>query len=256
MWTMWASIKGIFKIILLKPIYNLLMAIVFILPGNNLGVAIIILTLIIRMALYPLSAQSFESQKKMKKLQPELDKLKKKYKGDKEAEAKATMALYQRYKINPLASCLPLLLQFPILIILYYTLRISLDTSRFDLLYSFTPQPAIVNPIFLSMDLSQPSIYLAVIAGILQFIQSKMMMPKKKNDPNAKKDTQSMMQNVMGNQMVYFFPILTIYIGSTLPAALTLYWLITILFTVGQQYYIMNYKKSSGVEVMIKEKNA
>jgi len=253
---MWTSIKNVFKVILLKPIYNLLMALVFVIPGNNLGVAIIVLTLIIRMALYPLSASSFEAQKKIKKLQPELDKIKKKYKGDKEGEAKATMDLYTRYKINPLASCLPLLLQFPILIILYYTLKISLDTSRFDLLYSFTPRPETVNPIFLSIDLSEPSIYLAIAAGVLQFVQSKMTMPSKsKKDPKNKKDSQSMLQNIMGNQMLYFFPILTIYIGSTLPAALTLYWLVTILFTVGQQYYIMNFKKSSSIEVSIKDKN-
>lgn len=249
--------KSIFKTILLKPIYNLLMAIVWLVPGQNLGVSIIILTLIIRLALYPTSAQSISAQKKMKDLQPELDKIKLKYKDNKEEEAKATMALYQRYKINPLSSCLPMLLQFPILIILYYALRISLDTSRFDLLYSFTPRPEIINPIFLGINLAEPSIYLAVISGIFQFIQSKMMMPKQKasDKKDDKKGSQSMMQNILSNQMTYFFPILTIYIGTTIPAALTLYWLVTIIFSIVQQYLITKKQNKSGINVQIRSKN-
>lgn len=253
---MWTSIKGIFKVILLKPIYNLLMFLVWLIPGNNLGVAIIILTLFIRLALLPSSAKSLEAQEKIKELQPELDKIKKKYKDDKEAEAKATMEIYQRYKINPLSSCLPLLLQFPILIILYYTLRISLNTSRFDLLYSFVPQPAAINAMFLSMNLANPNIYLAVIAGVLQYIQSKQMMPKKPKPTEGKQDSQSMFQNILSNQMLYFFPIITIYIGTTIPAALTLYWLISILFTILQQMYISKQQKSSQIKVKVREKNA
>lgn len=230
------------------------MAIVWLVPGQNLGVSIIILTLIIRLALYPASAQSIDAQKKMKDLQPELDKIKTKCKGNKEEEAKATMALYQRYKINPLSSCLPMLLQFPILIILYYALRISLDTSRFDLLYSFTPRPEIINPMFLGMNLAEPSIYLAVVSGIFQFIQSKMMMPKK-DKKEAKKDGQNMMQNILSNQMTYFFPILTIYIGTTIPAALTLYWLVTIIFSILQQHIMTRKQNKSGINIKIREKN-
>lgn len=250
-----AFIKGIFKIILLKPLYNILMFFVWLVPGNNLGIAVVILTFLIRLSLLPSSAKSMESQTKLKELQPEMAAIKEKYKGNKEGEAKATMALYQKYNINPLGSCLPLLLQFPILIIFYYTIKIGMDTNRFDLLYSFTPHPHIINTTFLLMDLTKPCIYLAIIAGIFQFIQARQMMPKTDKSLVKKDDSGAMMQNMMGNQMMYFMPLLTVYIGATLPAAVTLYWLITTLFTIGQQYWITKHRNPKSIKVTIKENN-
>lgn len=231
-------IKSFFKIILYKPLYNILMFLVWLIPGHNAGAAIIILTILIRLALVPSSNKAIESQKQLKELQPELDKIKQKYKNDQQAQARATMALYQANKINPLSSCLPLLLQLPVLIILYYVFRIGLDTSRFDLLYYFTPHPETINTMFLGMNIANSNIVLAVITGILQYIQSKQMMPNVK-PANNKDDKTDQLQKIMGNQMLYIMPVFTIFIGAKLPAALVLYWATTTLFAIIQQYFVL-----------------
>jgi len=109
------AIKSFFKTILYKPLFNLLVLLIWLIPGHNVGVAIIILTVLIRLALLPSTASSIKAQKKLKELQPEIDKIREKYKSDQQAQAKATMDFYKDNKINPFSSCLPLLIQLPIL---------------------------------------------------------------------------------------------------------------------------------------------
>ena len=162
------------------------------------------------------------------------------------------MEFYQANKINPFGSCLPVLIQLPILMILYYVFRSGLNTDRFEeLLYSFTPHPETINTIFLGIDLSQPSIYLAIIAGILQFFQTKQMMPK--DDKKKKSDKENPMQSMLSKQMMFMMPILTIIISLKLPAALPLYWAITTIFMIIQQQIILKDKDNkAGVTVTIK----
>lgn len=249
------AIKSFLKVILYKPLYNALIFFVWLIPGNNVGVAIIILTVLIRLILLPSSNKSIEAQRQLKEIQPEMDKIKEKYKDDKQAQAQATMALYQQYKINPLSSCLPLLIQLPILIILYYVFRVGLDTSRFDLLYSFMPRPETINAVFLGIDLTKPNIYLAIITGLLQFWQSWQIMPPKKKDPKKTQDSADRLQSIMGNQMLYVMPVFTVIIAMQLPAALPLYWAVTTLFGVIQQYYVFKKaKKNPGVQVQIHQR--
>lgn len=247
------AIKSFFKTILYQPLYNALIFFVWLIPSHNVGLAIIILTVIIRLLLVPSSAKAIESQKQLKELQPELDRIKEKYKGNKQAEAQAMMSFYQANKINPLSSCLPLLIQLPILIILYYVFRDGLDTSRFNLLYSFMPRPETINTMFLGMNLSNPNIYLAVITGLLQFWQTKQMMPKKgQTKPDKGTDTAQKFQSVLNSQMLYIMPIFTVFIGLKLPSALVLYWATTTLFAVGQQYWILKQGKIKKVQVSIR----
>ncbi|MEK7162195.1 MAG: YidC/Oxa1 family membrane protein insertase [Patescibacteria group bacterium] len=218
--------------IIYRPLLNLLVYFYNIIPGHDIGVVIVLLTILIRLILAPSFHKSLKSQKAMSDLQPKLNELKEKHKNDKEGHAKAMMDLYKEHKINPLGSCLPLLLQLPILIALYQVFSKALNNHLAGL-YSFVQQPEFINPKFLGLvDLSKPSLAFGIAAGLAQFWQSKMMMPKAgvAQDATAK---------AMQLQMTYVLPVISVIIAIKLPAGLPLYWIVTTLFAVAQQYYII-----------------
>ena len=252
------TIKLILKIILYKPLFNIF-AVLLLLPGHNVGVTIVILTILIRLILLPSTANSTKMQKKLKDLQPEIDKIKEKYKDDQQAQAKATMEFYQVNKINPFSSCLPLLVQLSILLVLYYVFRNVLTLDRYpELLYSFTPHltnPADLHTIFLGINLANPSIPLAIITGLLQFWQTKQITPEMPK--TQQKNNDNGLQSALGNQMLYLMPIFTVIIALKLPAALPLYWCVTTLFMIGQQHFIFKNNKVDlkGVSVQVKTKS-
>lgn len=227
----------IYNTIIYHPLLNLLIFFYNIIPGHDIGVVIIILTVLIRLLLAPSFHKSLKSQKAMNDLQPKLTELRERHKGNKEAEAKAMMELYKEHKINPLSSCLPLLIQLPILIALYQVFREALGGHDITGLYHFIKRPEFINPKFLNLiDLSKPSIYFAVIAGAVQFWQSKLMMPKAGG-------TQDLTTKAMAMQTTYVLPIISVVIALKLPAGLPLYWIVTTLFAVAQQYYIIRKKE-------------
>ena len=166
----------------------------------------------------------------MNDLQSKLNEMREKHKDNKEAQAKAMMELYKEHKINPLSSCLPLLIQLPILIALYFVFTQALG-NQLGSLWSFVRNPGNINPYFLGIDLAKPSWILGVIAGAAQFWQSKMMLPK---TPGADATAKAMQL-----QTTYVLPVVSAVIAIKLPAGLPLYWIVTTLFAVGQQYYIM-----------------
>ncbi len=235
-----------FNILLHKPLFNALILLYLYIPGHDFGIAIILLTIIIRIILYPLMAKSIKSQKALSGLQPKIQEIQNKYKNNKQAQTKELLELYRKEKINPFGSLLPLLIQFPILIALYrvFWKGLSPELLRTDR-YSFVSDPGIVNSNFLGkIDLSAPSLILAILAGILQYFQTKMLTPQQKYvgaQASQRKgpDFSSMMQK----QMLYFFPIFTVLILWKLPSAIGLYWIVTSLFSIGQQYLI--FKKSA-----------
>lgn len=217
-----------------QPIFNFLIWLYNIIPGHDIGLAIIVLTLVIRFLLVPLTLKQIKSQKALQDLQPKMEEIKRKYKDDRERQSKELMKFYQENKINPFASCLPLIIQLPILFALYRAFMAGLSAEGLEVLYPYVSKPETINPMFLGLvDLSQRNLTLAILAGAAQFIQSKMLMPKKKA-----KDTAAM----MSKQMTYFMPVLTVFIAMSLPAGLALYWLVTTLFAIGQQYIIMKKK--------------
>ncbi|MBU1119296.1 YidC/Oxa1 family membrane protein insertase [Patescibacteria group bacterium] len=226
--------------ILVYPLLNFLIMVYNILPWQDMGLAIIVVTIIIRLLLYPLAQKSFKSQQAMQELQPKIDGIRNKYKGDKNEQAQKVMEFYKENKINPLGSCLPLLLQLPIIFALYQVFRVGLNTESLDNLYSFVARPEVINPVsFGVINLSEPNVYLAFAAGIFQFIQAKMILPKtKKGNKKKKGSSLADMSGLMGKQMTYFMPILTVFIGMSLPAALTMYWVVVTLFAIVQQYII------------------
>lgn len=240
----------LFYTTLIYPFFNILVFLYNVTPGHDLGVAIIFLTIIIKLLLYPLSMKSVKAQKALQDLQPHMDEIKKKYKNDKEKQSKELMKLYQKKRINPLSSCLPLLIQLPVLLALYRVFQFGFDASFLENLYPFVSNPGTLDPLFFGfLDLSVPNSVLAVAAGIFQFIQSKMMQVKKKKQEekgaeNGKKAEKK--DNVAGfdtsaisSQLTYIMPVVTVVFALGFPAGLALYWIVSTLFAIGQQWYIM-----------------
>ncbi|MDP1709520.1 MAG: YidC/Oxa1 family membrane protein insertase [Candidatus Komeilibacteria bacterium] len=233
---------NIFVVLFYQPILNLLVWLHNIIPGNDFGWAIIALTIIIKIILWPLSGKSLKSQKALQDLQPKVDALKEQYKNNKEAQGRAMMDLYRTEKVSPFSSCLPLLVQFPFLIAIFQVLRDGLNDGSLNKLYSFIAKPEAVNTVFLGIfDLSKANIFLAIIAGGLQFWQTKMLVHKKQpNIPGAKDEG---MASMMNKQMLYLMPIVTVVIGATLPGGLALYWLMNTLVTLIQQFFVLRRHK-------------
>ncbi|MBL7021973.1 membrane protein insertase YidC [Patescibacteria group bacterium] len=242
----------LYNTILYEPLFNILMFFYNVVPIKDIGFSIILITILVRLLLYPLSKSSIQSQKKLQELKPQIDELKAKHKDDKEAFGKATMELYKREKINPASSCLPLLIQLPILIAVYQVFRLGLSNESFDVLYSFIAHPGTINSMFLGfVNLAEPNTILAVLAGASQYVQSKMIMNIKGEEgkPKEKKEGNEIMDS-MGKQMLYMMPLFTVFIGMSLPSGLVLYWLISIVLTVLQQYLIFSKKKKDTIEVI------
>ena len=234
---------GIFNTFLYEPIYNLLIFFYNVVPGNDIGLAIIAITIVVKLVLLPLSLSAVRSQKSLQELQPKMDALKKKHKNEKEKLAAETMKLYKEQKVNPLSSCLPLLVQFPFLIAVYQAFRVGLTSENFDLLYSFVANPGHINPMaFGFIDMAVPSIALAILAGAAQYVQTQMLSAKKQPKVKGAKD-ESMMAN-MNKSMMYFMPFMTVLIGMSLPGGLTFYWFLTTVFTSLQQKVMFRKTKS------------
>ena len=247
---------NIFNLILFDPIFN---ALIFLYKYiGDLGVAIIVLTVIIRFILYLPSRSSIKAQKAMQDIQPKLKELQNKYKNNKEELGKQMIKFYKENKVNPFSSCLPLLIQLPILIALYQTF-IAVAPPHVDpnthilvakqLQHLYGPlrdlylNTAII-PDFLGIaDLSaKHNIILAVLAAGFQFWQSKMLMTKKPAVKDKGARDESIAANV-STQMTYLLPLFTGYIAYQFPAGLALYWVVSTIFSIVQQYYIFKKQK-------------
>ncbi len=258
-------IGDIYNFILFEPLLNSLVFIYNYIP--DLGIAIIILTLIIKLLLYLPSRSSIRSQKQLQETQPKLKAIQEKYKHDKEELGRQLMKFYKENKVNPFSSCLPLLIQLPILIALY---RVFLAVAQTDpgtfilvdeqLQHLYEPLRNIfmnkpINPTFIGLfDLSQKGNYLfAILAGAAQFWQTRMLMAKKPPQVPGAKDEG--MTAGINKQMMYFMPIITVFFGIQFPAGLTLYWLASTLFTVAQQWYIFSKQDNAAPPVPQKSNN-
>lgn len=241
---------GIFFLLLTQPMYNLLIVSyhgLSLMGIADLGWAIIVLTVVVKLVLMPFTAKSIKAQKAMQALQPHLDEIKEKYKDKKEEQAKAMMAVYKEHNINPASSCLPLLIQMPILIALYNVLRRSVnDPESLAMLYSFVPAPEVINHMFLGIvDLGVRSIPLAILAAIIQYVQAKMLEAKRPPASIAKKEgaKDESMAVAMMKSMTYTMPIVTVIFGASLPGGVMLYWLVSNLVSVLQQWFLFRTPK-------------
>ena len=233
--------SSLYQLICYQPILNIL---AFLYNSTaDLGVSIILLTIIIKLVLWPLSQKAIQSQTELQAIQPKMDELKKKYANNKAELGKATMDLYKEHKINPLSSCLPLLIQLPFLFAVFRVLRAGLK-SDLGLVYYFLPKPEHFQTIsFGFMDLSKPVVYLAVLAGAAQFIQGKMMLAKQKKANTGQPASDDNMASIMNKQMTYMFPVMTVVFGLSLPGGLTLYWFMFTALTILQQFLVLRLNK-------------
>lgn len=224
---------NIFTVILYNPMFNFLMFLVWLIPGHQVGWAIVILTTIIRLILMPVTVHTARVQVRMRTLQPKIDALRDKHKGDKTLQSQALMALYKEEGVSPFSSCLPMIVQLVVLIVLYQVFRNGLSMEHVSSMYSFLPKPTELNTNFFGIDLAKPELWiLPILAAVTQFWQTKItMVPSsgKSDDPTA----------AITKQMIYFMPLVTLFIARGMPAALPLYWIITSLFTVAQQEYVI-----------------
>lgn len=224
---------NIFNEILYRPLFNALVFLYQIIPGNDFGLAIIILTVLIRLMLLPLSLATARSQRAMQEIQPRIQELREKFKNDKAAQSAAIMGAYREHHVNPLAGCLPLIIQIPVIIALYKAFLAGFRAENLDLIYSFIHRPDAISALFMgTIQIASPSHILAILAGAAQFFQARMTMT------SQSAAAQPEVTAALNKQMMYFFPFMIIIIGWSLPAGLMLYWITTAVFSVGEQIYI------------------
>jgi YidC/Oxa1 family membrane protein insertase len=237
---MFEFIAAIFNVLLYKPLFNLLVLLYNNVPGHDFGMAIILLTFIIRIILLPISIKATNSERSLQRIQPKIKEVQDKYKNDKERQAREVLDIYKQEKINPFSGLLLAFIQLPILIALYRVFWQGLNPGELINLYGFVFSPGKINAIFLGViDLSKANFYLAILAGITQFFQTKMLLPK----ADKTKSKESEFSDLMQKQMTYFLPVFTVMILLGLPSALGLYWTVSGLFSVAQQYFILKDKK-------------
>lgn len=216
---------------LYEPIYNALIFIAQHIAFKDVGLAVVIVTVLIRFILMPLSKKSIVSQYKMRLLQPKLDAIK--LQGlSKEEESKAQFALYKTEGINPFSGCLYLLIQLPILFALYFAFMRGVDQPTH--LYSFLSTDGLKNTFLGLVDITKPFLPFAILAGITQGIQA-FLMPKPPETSGS--GFQAQFTKSLAMQTKYILPLIIIFIAAKLAAAVALYWIITNIFSIAQELY-------------------
>lgn len=235
-----------FFTVLYQPLYNLLVLFYDIIPGGGLGLAIIMLTIIVKGVVLPLSYKSMKTQKELQEIQPKVNEIKERYKDDKETLAKELMAVYKTHNVNPFASCLPTIVQLVIFVVLYQVLRAGINTVNPEILYAFVNNPGQMSTMFLGIDLAQISIPLAIIAAIVQFFQARQMVsrrpPKVAREGSAALDED--FAATMNKTTLVMLPVMTLIIGiTTVPGGLTLYILISTIMTFLMYHFFLGKPK-------------
>lgn len=240
-------ISNIWNVVLYQPLLNALAFLVSIIPGGDVGIAVILLTILVKLILFPLSQKSIESQAEMNILAPELNKIKMSG-ASKEEQAKQTFELYKKHNTNPFSGCLLVLVQIPIIFALYFVFYkgISFQDST---LYSFIHAPEHMNMIFLGiLDIGHKSLLLAILAGISQYLQAYYMPKPAVPNSNSPASFSDSFAKSMNMQMKYIFPFLIAFIAYNISGAVALYWITSNLFMVAQQIYV---KKEKHFKIVI-----
>lgn len=225
---------NIFFTLLYQPLYNLLVLFYDLLPWGGLGLSIILVTVLVKCAVFPLTFKSMKAQKEMQEIQPKINEIRSKYKDNQEQMAKELMAVYRDHKVNPFASCLPLILQLVIFITLYRVLLAGIETVNADNLYPFVHNPGVMDHIFLGMNLAEISIPLAILSAVMQYFQARQMVSRR---PPAvvRQEAAALDEDVtasMNKMMLYVLPVMMLVLGvTTLPGGTTLYIFVSTLLT-------------------------
>lgn len=225
------------------PIYNLLVFIVDHIPGGDIGLAIVLATLVVKVLIAPIAFSALKTQRAMKELEPELKALREKYKDDKETQAKELFALYKARGVKPFSSILLMFIQIPILISLYlvfFTKPItSVEAVDTSILYSFVPVPEVITPLFLGfVSIAGPSIVLALLAAATQFLQARYAMPvPQKPEKGAAPSMQEEFGRAMALQVRYVLPLVIGFVAYA-SGAVALYFITSNLVSIVQEYII------------------
>lgn len=222
-------LSSFYHLVLVKPLWNALIFLTAVLPFHDVGVSIVILTLIVRFIIFPFTHRSVKTQVKMKELEPEIQQIKEKHKNNQE-QTKKIMELYRRHGVSPFSGCLVLLIQIPILLALY---RLFWGGVKFNSaeLYSFVKMPEIVQLKFLGLiNINQKNIFLALLTGVTQFFQMRLSLPpsgKKTNPAKTKLAGSSFKDDLsrsMSFQSKYILPGIIFLVALRSPAAVAVYW--------------------------------
>ncbi len=235
-----------FNEIFFHPLLNALVFLTSVLPFYDLGLAVIILTILVRLVLFPFTHHSIKAQTKMRSLEPEIARIRDEHKHNQEEQARRIMALYKEHGVNPFSGCVMLLVQLPLLIALYRVFLVDVeDMGRY--LYPFVSLPDSMHTVFLGViHLTETSIFLAALSGITQFIQMKLAVPASSANIKQKPDISSMMTS----QMTYVMPGIIFAIGLQFPAAVSLYWTTMNLFAIIHEMIVR--KKAEAIRATYK----
>ncbi len=231
------------------PVYNLLTFFLDIIPGGDLGLAIIATVIVIKIFLFPLSLKAVKTQKIMREIEPKLKQIKVDHKDNKEAQARAMMELYREAGLNPFASILVLFIQLPIIIALgivaiYGSGGIKLPAINPEILYSFIPVPDSVSMLFLGhFDIAASSLVLALVAGFTQFISTSLSLPKlAPKDPNAAPSMKDDFTRNMQIQMKYVMPVFMVFVAYAFSAAIALYFVVSNVTQIIQELIVRKHR--------------
>jgi YidC/Oxa1 family membrane protein insertase len=236
--------SSIWHTIFFDPIYNSLVFFIDVVRHGDVGVAIICTVILVKTVILPISLKAARTQLAMRVLEPKLAKIKEDYKDKKDVQAIKTMELFKEAQVNPFSSILLLFIQIPIVIALYFSVYkgggVPLPAINTELLYSFIPNPETVNMIFLGfIDITAKSLPLALIAGVTQFIQTRLSLPEQKpRDPDAEPNFKEDFGRSMQMQMRYVMPVIITFVAYTLSASIALYFSISNLMAIAQEYVV------------------
>jgi len=235
----------LYHTIFFDPLYNVLALLFKVLPWADAGIIIIILTILVRLIIFPLSRKAVLTQVKMAEISPDLAKIKEKYKDKAEEQAKMTLALYKEKGVNPFSGILVIIIQIPIILALYQ-IFLHFPEVNTTFLYSFVAAPDYINTTFLGfLDITAKSITLASLAAISTFFQFRLSMKGQvQSKGNSFGDNLS---RSMQTQMKYFFPVIVFFISYSISGAIALYWLTTNLFSIGQELFVRKKLKATQV---------
>lgn len=231
-------IVKMFRVFITKPFLNALVWFASLAPGHSLGLGVILLTLLVKLGLYFPTQHALEGQKRMQLLQPKIEAIKKRYAEDREKLHQETLKLWKEEGINPFSSFIPMLLQFPILIGLFFVIRDggTLELSQHLLYTPYQDLPWTFGTMFLWMDLTKPNITVfPLLLAALQFVQMKLSFRSARTAISSKPaEGQELQQKVM----LYALPLMIGFFAFQFPAAVSLYWGVSTLFAIGQQVIV------------------
>ena len=236
------------------PVYNALIFFINTFPGGDIGLAIVATVVVVKMILLPISIKAAKTQRAMREIEPKMNEIKTKHKDDREAQARAMLALYKEMDMNPFASFLLILLQIPIFIALYFSVYSLLETDAEtgvtnilfseEFLYSFVVVPEVASTLLLGIvDVASRSWPLAILAGVTMFIQMKLTLPPlPPRDPDAEPDLKADFMRNMQLQMKYVMPVIITGISYTFSATIALYFVVSNLTAIGQEYWVRKHR--------------